>query len=149
MTANAIFIDTNILVYTHDLRYPDKQQRATELITRLVRERRGVISTQVLAECHNALTKRIPLPLTLEEAATRLRNYAESLIVIPITPQIVLRAADITAQHRLSYWDGQIIAAAQVEAISVVLSEDMASGAIIEGVRIRSPFSKDFDLAGL
>ena len=42
------FIDTNVLVYADDARDRRKQARARELIRRLMRERRGVLSLQIL-----------------------------------------------------------------------------------------------------
>ena len=44
------FIDTNVLVYADDARDRRKQARARELIRRLMRERRGVLSLQILQE---------------------------------------------------------------------------------------------------
>ena len=44
------FLDTNILIYAHDARDPSKRACARELIRRLLRERRGVLSLQVLQE---------------------------------------------------------------------------------------------------
>jgi predicted nucleic acid-binding protein len=45
-----VFLDTNILVYSLDQSDPGKKSRCRELLKDLVRERNGVISTQVLHE---------------------------------------------------------------------------------------------------
>ena len=45
-----IFIDTNIVVYANDSRFPDKQEMANDIIERLMKNGNGVISTQVLHE---------------------------------------------------------------------------------------------------
>ena len=47
------FLDTNVLIYAHDTRDPRKRARARELIRRLIRERRGVLSLQVLRAALN------------------------------------------------------------------------------------------------
>jgi len=44
------FVDTNLLVYAHDTHSGPKTIRAQELLAQLWRERRGVLSTQVLQE---------------------------------------------------------------------------------------------------
>ena len=45
-----VFIDTNIIVYANDSRFPDKQEMANDIIERLMKNGNGVISTQVLHE---------------------------------------------------------------------------------------------------
>ncbi len=44
------FLDTSVLVYAHDARDPLKREQAQQLILQLLRERRGVVSVQVLQE---------------------------------------------------------------------------------------------------
>ena len=57
MTA-LVFVDTNVLLYTHDERDLDKQSRAREWVTWCWRQRAGRISSQVLNEFYNnAITK--------------------------------------------------------------------------------------------
>jgi predicted nucleic acid-binding protein len=51
--------------------------------------------------------------------------------------------------YQFSFWDAQIWAAARLNHIPVVLSEDFNSGAVIEGVRFVDPFEQDFELAAL
>ena len=55
------FIDTNVLVYADDARDPHKQARARDLVRRLLRERRGVLSLQVLQEYFAASTRKLGL----------------------------------------------------------------------------------------
>jgi len=49
-------------------------------------------------------------------------------------------------QYQFSFWDAQIWAAAKLNQVPVVLSEDFNAGAIIEGVRFVNPFAADFKL---
>lgn len=44
------FVDTNILMYAHDASAGAKHERARALVEELWRDRRGVVSTQVLQE---------------------------------------------------------------------------------------------------
>ena len=45
-----ILVDSNVLVYAHDLSEPEKQLRALEVLDRLVEAALGVLSAQTLAE---------------------------------------------------------------------------------------------------
>jgi len=48
-----IFIDTNILIYAHDLDAGDKNEISADLMRNLWENRRGIISTQVLQEFYD------------------------------------------------------------------------------------------------
>lgn len=45
------------------------------------------------------------------------------------------------ARHKLSFWDALIVQAARQSGCAQLLSEDMATGAVIAGVRIVNPFA--------
>jgi predicted nucleic acid-binding protein len=55
-----------------------------------------------------------------------------------------LEAAQAVARHKLSFWDAQIWAAAKLNNIPVVLSEDFNTGSILQGVRFLNPFASEF-----
>ena len=57
-----------------------------------------------------------------------------------MTVAVVSEALHIKATHRLSYWDAAIVAAARALGCGELVSEDMAHGSTIEGVRIVNPF---------
>ena len=63
-----------------------------------------------------------------------------------MTGLIVLEAARGIWDHQLNFWDAQIWAAARLNQIGVIFSEDFSPGAIIEGVRFINPFASDFRL---
>jgi predicted nucleic acid-binding protein len=46
-------------------------------------------------------------------------------------------------EHGLSVWDAQIWAAALMNQVPVVLSEDFQHGRVVEGVRFLNPFRLD------
>jgi predicted nucleic acid-binding protein len=138
MIARAL-IDTNILVYCYDRSAPVKQSRAIETVDRLVRSRAGAISTQVLGEFFTTVTRKLPMPLTAEDAWGRLNHYASAWTVYNLTPQVVLEAVRGVRERMLNYWDAQIWAVARLHHISVILSEDFQDGYLLEGVRFLNP----------
>lgn len=143
--SDKVLLDTNVLVYAYDRSEPEKQHRALALLDRLVATGAGAISTQVLDEFFVAVTRKIPAPLSVPEGYERLRNYLQVWTVLDVTPLIVLEAARGVRDHQLNFWDAQIWAAARLNQIPLVFSEDFAPR-VIEGVRFVNPFAPDFEI---
>ena len=60
--------------------------------------------------------------------------------VVVIDSSLILSAIELQLRHRLSFWDGLILAAARSAGASVLFSEDFSHGTVYDGVRIVSPF---------
>jgi len=145
MTAN-LLVDSNVLVYAYDRSEPEKQLQALPVLARLADTGTGVLTTQVLSEFFNTVTRKIPTPLSATDAAERIYDFLIIWPVIEMTGTIILEAARGVHQHQLNFWDAQIWAAAKLSRVEVVLSEDFNVGAELEGVRFVNPFAADFDL---
>ena len=148
MTADYL-IDTNILVYVYDRAEPAKQALALSLLRQMPYKGTGAISTQVLVEFYNAVTRRLKEKLSPAEAYQRLQNLEQSWPVMIVTPAIVLEAARGAQQYQLSFWDALVWATAKLNQIPVVLSEDFNVGSVLEGIRFINPLQEGFDLVGL
>ena len=131
------FFDTNLLVYADSADEPAKQRRDIELIKQHRAAGSAVLSTQVLQEFVNvALRKlRLPVPLIRE----RLGLYRR-FDLVPATPEIIEGALALHALHGTSFYDGLILQAAIAGGCSVLLTEDLQTGAVIGGVKIINPF---------
>lgn len=141
-----IFVDTNILVYAYDRSEPEKQQKSLDVLRHLVMVDAGVISTQVMAEFFVTVTQKISTPLSVAEGYRRLVNYLQSWTVIDLTSMIVLEAARGVRDHRFNFWDAQIWAAARLNQIPFIFSEDFSADGVIEGVRFVNPLAEAFQL---
>ena len=134
-----IFVDTNILVYAHDLAAGDRHNQASTIIENLWDTNAGVISTQVLQEFYVTVTRKIVKPLDRLRAREIIRNY----LVWPMhlnDAETVLLASEIEARNNLSFWDALIVAAAQLLHVDKIFTEDMNHGQRIEGILIVNPF---------
>lgn len=140
----SVLVDTNVLVYAYDRSEPEKQKLALEVLDRLAVTGAGAISTQVLSEFFVAVTRKIATPLSAPQAYDRMKNYLQSWTVIDLTGTIVLEAARGVRDHQFNFWDAQIWAAARLNQIPVVFSEDFNAGQVTEGVRFANPFAEDF-----
>jgi predicted nucleic acid-binding protein len=135
------FIDTNVLLYADSVDEPEKQSVALALIGEHLREGTGVVSTQVLQEYAVGALKKLGLPDAL--VLSRLDLYARFDVVVASVASLKAGLA-VRALHQLPFWDALIVQAARDGGCAVLLSEDMASGATLAGVRIVNPF----DVAG-
>ncbi|HAR50044.1 twitching motility protein PilT [Smithella sp. SCADC] len=133
-----IFVDTNILVYAHDLSAGDRHTRAFAVIESLWEEQTGVISTQVLQEFYVTVTRKIKNPLKPAEAREIIRNY----LAWPVQnndPETTIRASEIEETNFISFWDALIVVAALRLQAKKIISEDLNNGQIIEGILIENP----------
>ena len=131
------FLDTNVLIYAHDARDERKRARARELIRRLLRERRGVLSLQVLQEFFAAATRK--LGMTSEDARSRILEYSR-FDVVTLGAADLIAAIDLHRLHRLSIWDALVVRAALNGACTTLNTEDMQSGYVVDSLTLRNPF---------
>jgi predicted nucleic acid-binding protein len=133
------FVDTNILVYVHDLSAGPKCSRAQELTSALWDSRKGIVSTQVLQELYVALRRRLKIPVSIADAAEILRDYFQWEVVTN-NRESIIRAAGFEARFKVSFWDALILQAADHAGADVVYSEDLSHGQIYGGVKVLNPF---------
>lgn len=134
------FVDTNVLVYAHDLDAGERHAIAVRVVSELWETRGAVISTQVLQEFYVNATRKIALPLPRSTARQVVRTYT-AWQTEQIGPAEILVASELEEQHQLSFWDALIVAAAAKGGASRILTEDMPSGRTIAGIRIENPFA--------
>jgi len=79
-------------------------------------------------------TRKIPSPLTLEQAQPRVGNYLRSWKVLRLTGWTVLEATQGVVRHQMSYWDALVWATAKLNQVATVLSEDFTDGMLLEDV---------------
>lgn len=133
-------LDTNLLVYAYDYSKPFKQQAAFALLDQLVVSGSGVISTQILSEFFVTVTRKIPDPLTIEQAEERITNFCQIWPALEVNEMVVLEAIRGVKAYRFSYWDALVWATARLNQVGLVLSEDFSHGSLVEGVRFINPF---------
>lgn len=136
--SDKFFVDTNILVYAHDLKAGIKHERARSLIEKLWSSGGGVLSTQVLQELCVNLRRKAAQPLSSEETRRLLQDYLSWDIVIN-TPESVLEALVIEGRYKISFWDALILQAAGASGVTVVYSEDLTDGQSYGSVRVINP----------
>jgi len=137
--ASREFVDANVLVYAFDSSAGARQVAAKELLERLWESGTGCVSVQVLQEFFVTVTRKVSKPLSIDDAADRVREFATWKVFAP-TADDVLAAIGVQQQARISFWDAMIVRAAVELKCDVLWTEDLADGQLLRGVRIRNPF---------
>lgn len=132
MSAAEVFLDTNVLLYLFS---PDiaKAQRAESVI-----EGGGTVSVQVLNEF--AAVARRKVRLEFPEIREALRAVRSGCRVVSLDIETHELGLDVAERHRLSVYDGIIVAAAIRAGCRILYSEDLQHGQQINGVTIQNPF---------
>jgi len=117
MKEDRIFLDTNILVYAYDISAGAKHKIAQKIVVDLWNS--NSIKTKLAKEIVSTLLK---------------------WEVVVNNEESILSAIEIHAQHHFSFWDSLIIEAAIRGGATLLLSEDLPDGQIVEGLRIKNPF---------
>jgi predicted nucleic acid-binding protein len=132
------FVDTNVLLFS--ISRDAAEQHKRDIAIELLDADDIALSVQVLQEFYVQATRTTrPDALPHEIAVGLVRTWLR-FTVQEITVQVLQLALECTARHNLSYWDAAIVAAARVAGCHELLTEDMAHGSTIEGVRISDPF---------
>lgn len=134
------FVDANVLVYAFDASAGRKKAAAEQLLARLWESGAGCLSVQVLQEFFVTVTRKVAHPLSVDEAADRVREFATWKVFAP-TVNDVLGAIALQKQSTLNFWDAMVLQAAAESGCDVLWTEDLNDGQKIRGVRIRDPFA--------
>jgi predicted nucleic acid-binding protein len=130
-----IFLDSNILVYCYSNSDVSKQTIARELATAA-----GVcISTQVLNETINVLYRKFSVNWSsLENLVT---DFENNFFMHSLTAADVKQACRIASRYNFSFYDSMIISVALECSCSILYSEDLKHGQLIENrIKIVNPF---------
>jgi len=139
MSGDKIFVDTNILVYSHDVDAEQKHQIAQNILLELWKNRNGVLSVQVLQEFYVTMTRKVLHPIPPNSVRNIIRDYFSWHIEINDLNSILI-ASRIGEDYKISFWDALIVAAALKAKADKILTEDLQAGQIIEGIPIENPF---------
>jgi predicted nucleic acid-binding protein len=139
----AFLVDTNVLVYRFDPRFPEKQAVARNLLREGLVQDTARIPHQTLLEFFAVVTRTRPgsKPLLSSDEA---RHETEELMVqFPMLfPNAALfrTALQGAAAYQLSWFDAHMWAYAEHYGLEEIVSEDFGNGRLYGSVRIRNPF---------
>ncbi|MER2196950.1 PIN domain-containing protein [Methylobacterium brachiatum] len=136
--APRVFIDSNVLLYARDDRFPEKQERARLWLATLSARNTAVVSPQVLGEIHNALLRGRIRVAADEVRRTTLAIETWSHGATDL--ELIASAWSLRAQTGFQWWDCVILGSAIRAGCRYLLSEDFQHGREVEGITIVDPF---------
>jgi predicted nucleic acid-binding protein len=131
------FLDTNVLVYAVSSAEGDASRRATAL--NLVEQSDFGLSAQVLQEFYVTVTRKIRKPLPPDQAVALIDEY-RLFPTVPTDYPLIVAAVELSLRYGISYWDGAIVAAAEVLEASTLYTEDLNHGQRYGRVLAVNPF---------
>ena len=143
-------VDTNVIVYLYDPRFPEKQSAAERLLRAGLDNSSVVLPHQAIVEFVAATTRPTVAGTKGKKGAEPLLSRTEALreaeelvaqfpVVYP--DEAVLRTAMLgAAAYELSWFDAHLWAFAEVNGFAELLSEDFEHGRRYGSVRASNPF---------
>jgi predicted nucleic acid-binding protein len=139
----AALVDTNILVYRYDNRFPDKQEIATEVLRRGIRENSVRVPHQAILEFIAAVTRPVRghAILTQPDAFREAEELIAQFTVLYPNETIVRNAIRGCAAYQLNWFDAHLWSYAEYYGLDTILSEDFEHERRYGSVRIVNPFA--------
>lgn len=133
MNGAEAFFDTNVVLYLFSADAA-KADRAEALLAE-----GGIVSVQVLNEMVSVARRK--LTMTWSDVGEVLAQIRTVCRVEPLTVETHTRAVAIAERYNLSIYDATILASALGAGCSIVYTEDLQDGQVIQDtVTIRNPF---------
>jgi predicted nucleic acid-binding protein len=136
-------VDTNVLVYRFDPRFPAKQQIAVALLRQGLAEDRIRVPHQAVVEFIAAVTRPLdddrPL-LGPDEARREAEEIVTQFVILYPTEAVLRTAVRGWAAYRLGWFDAHLWAYAETFGLSELISEDFQHDRLYGTVRAINPF---------
>jgi len=137
-------VDTNILVYRHDPRFPGKQSHAESLLRNGLETDEARIPHQAIVEFVAATTRPTapggPSLLPVDEARREAEELLTLFTVLYPTESLVRLAIRASATLQMGWFDAHLWAYAEHFGIPLLYSEDFQHDRIYGTVRAINPF---------
>ncbi len=140
----AALVDTNVLVYRFDARFPEKQRIAHQLLRKGIENDSIRVAHQAILEFFAAVTRPLSGGGSLLLTADARRETEELLnqfVVVYPTEEVVRTAIRGQATYQLSWFDAHMWAHAEYYGLDEILSEDFEDGRLYGTVRAVNPFA--------
>jgi predicted nucleic acid-binding protein len=147
-TTVGALVDTNVLVYRFDGRFPDKQSIATEVLRRGIAEGSIYLPHQAIVEFVAAVTRSteaggpILEPMEARREAEEFLSQFDVLYPDADLVRVALRGA---AAFQLSWFDAHMWAYGERFGLAELLSEDFQHGRLYGTVQAINPFATGGD----
>ena len=134
------FIDTNILVYVADIRDPQKQGIAEDIVAAALDSDGFLISEQVLNEFSSIAMSKLKIS---KDAIKEYLKFFRDLATVTFPSHVAERGLDIAERYQLQFYDSLLLATAEANGCTEFISEDLNDGQVYCGMKVVNPFSRE------
>lgn len=138
MSGEIYTLDTNVLVYAIDRASGARHETAKTIMSRAA-SGPCCLTLQAISEFYAAVTRKGMMQPA--EAAPIAQAMIDLFRTTAATAGAVRSALQTATARHASYWDALLIHAAAEAGCSAILTEDLADGATLGGVRVVNPFA--------
>lgn len=139
MSVSRFTLDTNILVYSAVPSTDIRHRIAREIVAKAALLG-CVLTLQAVSEFYAAVMRKGYL--SPADAGARARTWLRLFETVPVSAEAIRLALRGVEEGASSYWDGLLIATAGLGGCTAVITEDLADGAVLNGVRVVHPFGR-------
>ena len=132
-----VFVDSNIFIYAKVKSQDTEKYIGAQRLLRSI-DQQVIISVQVLNEFYNTLVR-----IGIDDAAIQsfLKQIIQTTLTKPINKSTVELCWKMRNEYHYSYYDSLILASALESGCTILYSEDMQHGQVIEKkLKILNPF---------
>jgi predicted nucleic acid-binding protein len=131
MSQPRCFIDSNLWLYSliPDPTQADDQRKREQVIA-LINPITPIVSTQVINEVCSVLQRKAKF----QESQIRqlVQVFSDRCLIVELTSKTLINASDLRLRYGFSFWDGLIVASAIAADATLLYSEDMQDGLLVE-----------------
>jgi predicted nucleic acid-binding protein len=139
--SDLVGLDSNVIVYALDDRYPEKQSIARHCLLATLKSRRLILSPQAISETYQVVVRKLAAPSPILAQA-----YLKTLLDVvtaPINARTIQTAWQIEAITRIQWWDAMMVAHAVDNGCKYLLTEDLQDGFQCGDLMLCNPFRPD------
>lgn len=143
-TDQIFLVDTNILVYSYDATDQRKHQKAKELLQQCwQRKKIYAISAQNLAEFFVVITKKVPSPLSIEDAEKIIKDIIAFTHwkVLHYDQETLVQSMALHKKSKKHFWDAMIAATMITAEINHIYTENRSDFAHFEKIVAVNPLA--------
>jgi predicted nucleic acid-binding protein len=133
-------LDTNILIYAMDKQEKIRHKKASSIIEKSL-SLNCILTLQALSEFYYACTRKGIVPI--DDALAQIKDWQSLFPVAVAKPHTLARAISLVAAYQLGFWDAMLLETARGSGASVLFTEDLQDGQMINGIKIINPFTDD------
>jgi predicted nucleic acid-binding protein len=134
-----VSVDTNVLVYAVDTRDATRHRRALATIEATF-ELERILTLQALSEFYFVSTGKAGI--SRSAARAQLVDWQALFPVAAAKPATLLRAIGVHEASKLNFWDALLVATCAEAGVTLLLTEELQDGQVVEGVRFLNPFKR-------